>query len=69
MEQVDVASTRLKDSILSSAEQEGLTHQAYWLSTTLALGAFLKVPPSPLPDCLLHTSPLPRRCQVRRVRA
>jgi hypothetical protein len=41
--QVDVAAMRLRDSVLSSAEQEGLTHQAYWLSTTLALGAFLKV--------------------------
>jgi hypothetical protein len=45
--QVDVAAMRLRDSVLSSAEQEGLTHQAYWLSTTLALGAFLKVSSSP----------------------
>ena len=43
--QVDVAALRLRDSILTSAETEGLTYQAYWLSTTLALGAFLKVSP------------------------
>jgi hypothetical protein len=41
---VDVAALRMRDSILTSAETEGLTYQAYWLSTTLALGAFLKVP-------------------------
>lgn len=41
--QVDVAALRLRDSILTSAETEGLTYQGYWLSTTLALGAFLKV--------------------------
>ena len=40
---MDVAALRLRDSILTSAETEGLTYQAYWLSTTLALGAFLKV--------------------------
>ncbi len=40
--QVDAAALRLRDSILTSAETEGLTYQAYWLSTTLALGAFLK---------------------------
>jgi hypothetical protein len=42
MAQVDTAALRLRDSILTSAETEGLTYQAYWLSTTLALGAFLK---------------------------
>lgn len=47
--QVDVAALRLRDSILTSAETEGLTYQAYWLSTTLALGAFLKVCP---PHCV-----------------
>ena len=46
--QVDTAALRLRDSILTSAETEGLTYQAYWLSTTLALGAFLKVGPVPL---------------------
>lgn len=40
---MDVAALRLRDSILTSAETEGLTYQGYWLSTTLALGAFLKV--------------------------
>ena len=39
---MDTAALRLRDSILTSAETEGLTYQAYWLSTTLALGAFLK---------------------------
>ena len=43
--QVDTAALRLRDSILTSAETEGLTYQAYWLSTTLALGAFLKASP------------------------
>ena len=38
-----MAALRLRDSILTSAETEGLTYQGYWLSTTLALGAFLKV--------------------------
>ncbi len=42
---VDAAALRLRDSILTSAETEGLTYQAYWLSTTLALGAFLKARP------------------------
>ena len=40
--QVDVAATRLRDSVVSTAESD-LTSQAYWLSATLALGAFLKV--------------------------
>lgn len=43
-----MAALRLRDSILTSAETEGLTYQAYWLSTTLALGAFLKVIKLPL---------------------
>ena len=41
--QVDAAAARVRDNILTSAEAEGLTYQAYWLSATLALGAFLKV--------------------------
>ena len=48
--QVDAAATRVRDSILSTAEAEGLTYQSYWLSSTLALGAFLKV------GCALSTS-------------
>ena len=40
--QVDVAAGRLRDSVVSTAESD-LTSQAYWLSATLALGAFLKV--------------------------
>ena len=40
--QVDVAAARLRDSVVSTAESD-LTSQAYWLSATLALGAFLKV--------------------------
>ncbi len=53
--QVDTAALRLRDSILTSAETEGLTYQAYWLSTTLALGAFLKARPAllRLPHSLL----------------
>lgn len=43
MVQVEAAATRVRDSVLNSAEAEGLTYQAYWLSATLALGAFLKV--------------------------
>ena len=47
--QVDVAAARLRDSVVSTAESD-LTSQAYWLSATLALGAFLKVCfPSPHP--------------------
>ncbi|KAK9842297.1 hypothetical protein WJX81_005127 [Elliptochloris bilobata] len=49
--EVDVAALRLRDSILTSAETEGLTYQAYWLSTTLALGAFLKVRSIGKRDC------------------
>lgn len=41
--QVDVAAVRVRGSVLQTAEAEGLTYQAYWFSTTLALGAFLKV--------------------------
>ena len=52
--QVDTAALRLRDSILTSAETEGLTYQAYWLSTTLALGAFLKARPlAGIPGSLL----------------
>ncbi len=40
--QVDVAATRLRDAVVTTAEAD-LTSQAYWLSATLALGAFLKV--------------------------
>ena len=40
--QVDVAAGRLRDTVVSTAESD-LTSQAYWLSATLALGAFLKV--------------------------
>lgn len=40
--QVDVAAGRLRDCVVSTAESD-LTSQAYWLSATLALGAFLKV--------------------------
>lgn len=40
--QVDAAAARLRDSVVSTAESD-LTSQAYWLSATLALGAFLKV--------------------------
>ncbi|KAK9796643.1 hypothetical protein WJX73_007169 [Symbiochloris irregularis] len=41
--EVEAAATRVRDNVLSTAEAEGLTYQAYWLSATLALGAFLKV--------------------------
>lgn len=50
--QVDVAAARLRDSVVSTAESD-MTSQAYWLSATLALGAFLKVWPP-----LLHPLPL-----------
>ena len=50
--QVDAAATRVRDSVLSTAEAEGLTYQSYWLSATLALGAFLKVTSACL--CLHH---------------
>ena len=56
--QVDTAALRLRDSILTSAETEGLTYQAYWLSTTLALGAFLKARPlAGTPGSLLQHEP------------
>lgn len=58
--QVDTAALRLRDSILTSAETEGLTYQAYWLSTTLALGAFLKARlPSLRPPCKSAPEALP----------
>ena len=40
--QVDAASARLRDAVLAAADAEGLGCQAYWLSSTLALGALLK---------------------------
>ena len=47
--QMEGAVSRLRDGILGAAEADGLTGQAYWLSSTLALGAFLKVcAPHPL---------------------
>ena len=64
--QVDTAALRLRDSILTSAETEGLTYQAYWLSTTLALGAFLKARPLPgtLGSLLKHQRKLVRSRQA-----
>lgn len=44
MLQVDAAAARFRDSVLTIAESD-MTSQAYWLSATLALGAFLKVSP------------------------
>ena len=58
-----MAALRLRDSILTSAETEGLTYQAYWLSTTLALGAFLKARARPRPPSAL-CSRCPNRCSV-----
>ena len=45
--QVGLAADWLRRDIIGVAEAGGLQAQAYWLSTTLALGAFLKVGPSP----------------------
>ena len=54
--QLDAAVARLREGILGTAEADGLTGQAYWLSSTLALGAFLKVClPEQIP-CLLSCS-------------
>ncbi|KAK9829628.1 hypothetical protein WJX72_006968 [[Myrmecia] bisecta] len=50
-QEVDMAALRMRDSILSTAETEGLIYQAYMLSTTLALGAFLKVRSIGKRDC------------------
>lgn len=55
-----MAALRLRDSILTSAETEGLTYQAYWLSTTLALGAFLKARVLPYPTLPSPGSGSPR---------
>ena len=41
--QVSLAADCLRKDILAASESGGLQAQAYWLSTTLALGAFLKV--------------------------
>ncbi len=41
-----LAADWLRRDILGVAESGGLQAQAYWLSTTLALGAFLKVRPT-----------------------
>ena len=43
--QVGLAADWLRRDIIGVAESGGLQAQAYWLSTTLALGAFLKVIP------------------------
>ncbi|DBB00655.1 hypothetical protein WJX82_006589 [Trebouxia sp. C0006] len=48
--EVDVAATRLRDAVVTTAEAD-LTSQAYWLSATLALGAFLKVRSIGKRDC------------------
>ncbi|KAL3147636.1 hypothetical protein ABBQ38_014686 [Trebouxia sp. C0009 RCD-2024] len=48
--EVDVAAGRLRDTVVSTAESD-LTSQAYWLSATLALGAFLKVRSIGKRDC------------------
>lgn len=40
---VMLAADYLRKDIIIAAEAGGLQAQAYWLSTTLALGAFLKV--------------------------
>ena len=40
--QVGLAADWLRRDIIGVAESGGLQAQAYWLSTTLALGAFLK---------------------------
>lgn len=61
---MDTAALRLRDSILTSAETEGLTYQAYWLSTTLALGAFLKAG-----IAILKTSQTPACCESSNVKA
>ena len=38
-----LAAGYLRRDIIAAAEAGGMQGQAYWLSTTLALGAFLKV--------------------------
>jgi hypothetical protein len=43
--QVDVAALQLRKRIVARSGTEGFQVQAYWLSTTLALGAFLKASP------------------------
>ena len=40
--QVDAAAARFRENVVNIAESD-MTSQAYWLSATLALGAFLKV--------------------------
>ena len=62
--QVDVAAGRLRDSVVSTAESD-LTSQAYWLSATLALGAFLKVCSPSHPDQQITMSlSLPPACKA-----
>jgi len=49
--EVDAAATALRDAVLAAADAEGLGCQAYWLSSTLALGALLKVRSIGRRDC------------------
>eukprot|EP00208_Stichococcus_sp_RCC1054_P002079 CAMPEP_0206143610 /NCGR_PEP_ID=MMETSP1473-20131121/21153_1 /ASSEMBLY_ACC=CAM_ASM_001109 /TAXON_ID=1461547 /ORGANISM="Stichococcus sp, Strain RCC1054" /LENGTH=1690 /DNA_ID=CAMNT_0053539093 /DNA_START=726 /DNA_END=5798 /DNA_ORIENTATION=+ len=41
--EVQAAATRLLHEVAAVAQRDGLVAQSYWLATTLALGAFLKV--------------------------
>ncbi len=47
--QVTAAAHRLLGEVVAVATRDGLVAQSYWLATTLALGAFLKV------DCCVQT--------------
>lgn len=49
MRQVTAAAHRLLGEVVAVATRDGLVAQSYWLATTLALGAFLKV------DCRVPT--------------
>jgi hypothetical protein len=43
MVQVTAAAGRVLSEVVAVARRDGLVAQSYWLATTLALGAFLKV--------------------------
>ena len=46
--QVTAAAGRVLSEVVAVARRDGLVAQSYWLATTLALGAFLKVHTYPL---------------------
>lgn len=53
--EADAAGAKLRDSLISGCDGEGLPHQCYWLATAIAMGGMLRVRHSP-------QLPLPHIC-------